>query len=463
MAAVIGHGADTPAAAREAVRELAPTAALQLHFLVLLCYRLHQTSPDAELGTTRDRYARHDAPALEWLHVFAPLFVQRGVALSGLPEALRERQLLAATCRPAARPTHLDSPSGGLARDAAWLLLSTTQLTVLPPLLSTTPQLLSTTPPLLGDGGLHVSWRLALLPMYAWLLLELALTASICCGGADRSLPANAHPADKLRAWWRQSRRGLWLVTLTALLLLFTWGGGALEAIRSGRRLAIELLGPLLVLGALALSCVGCLCGTLRRQRPRSRQSAGGGGGGGLGGGAGGTSFFGVGGRGTRFAFIVDKSGSMVNGRIGEAKQELYKAIVALPDFASVYVVFYDSSEPWAFSDRWERVRSSMVKKLKTWLNNVGPSGGTEPTPAFRAVFALDARPDVIFFLSDGEIPPESIAQIRQMNARGKRVTINAIAFGEESGSQQLRQIAQEADGEFRQVRPKGGNGDNPP
>ena len=190
---------------------------------------------------------------------------------------------------------------------------------------------------------------------------------------------------------------------------------------------------------------------------------AGGGGGGGLSGGAGGTSFFGVGGRGTRFAFIVDKSGSMVNGRIGEAKQELYKAIVALPDFASVYVVFYDSSDPWAFSDRWERVRSSMVKKLKTWLNNVGPSGGTEPTPAFRAVFALDARPDVIFFLSDGEIPPESIAQIRQMNARGKRVTINAIAFGEESGSQQLRQIAQEADGEFRQVRPKGGSGDNPP
>jgi hypothetical protein len=153
----------------------------------------------------------------------------------------------------------------------------------------------------------------------------------------------------------------------------------------------------------------------------------------------------------------------MVNGRIGEAKQELFKAIVALPDFASVYVVFYDSSDPWAFSDRWERVRSSMVKKLKTWLNNVGPSGGTEPTPAFRAVFALDARPDVIFFLSDGEIPPESIAQIRQMNARGKRVTINAIAFGDESGSQQLRQIAQEADGEFRQVRPKGGNGDNPP
>ena len=179
----------------------------------------------------------------------------------------------------------------------------------------------------------------------------------------------------------------------------------------------------------------------------------GGGGGGGLGGGAGGTSFFGVGGRGTRFAYIVDKSASM-RGRIAEAKAELYKSIVGLPDFASVYVIFYDSSDPWPFSDKWERVRSSTVQRLKKWLNDVGPSGGTEPTPAFRAVFGLDVRPDVIFFLSDGEIPPESIAQIRQMNSRGKRVIINSIAFGDEAGSQQLRQVAQESDGEFREVSP---------
>jgi hypothetical protein len=179
---------------------------------------------------------------------------------------------------------------------------------------------------------------------------------------------------------------------------------------------------------------------------------AGGGGGGGLGGGAGGTSFFGVGGRGTRFAFIVDKSGSMA-GRIGEAKEELRRAIAALPDYASVYVVFYDSAEPLSFSDRWERVRSSMMQRLKNWLGEVGPSGGTEPVPAFRRVFSLDVRPDVIFFLSDGEIPDDDVVAIRQMNARGRKVTINAIAFGDEAGGAQLRQVAQEADGEFRQVR----------
>jgi hypothetical protein len=45
------------------------------------------------------------------------------------------------------------------------------------------------------------------------------------------------------------------------------------------------------------------------------------------------------------------------------------------------------------------------------------------------------------------------------MNARGRRVTINAIAFGDEAGSAQLRQVAQEAGGEFRQVRPSADGG----
>ncbi|MFO0962463.1 MAG: VWA domain-containing protein [Phycisphaerales bacterium] len=183
---------------------------------------------------------------------------------------------------------------------------------------------------------------------------------------------------------------------------------------------------------------------------------AGGGSGGGLGGGAGGTSFFGVGGTGTRFAFIVDKSGSMGGGRLEEAKEELRKSVAGLPDYASVYVSFFDSAPPWIFSDKWERVRSSTLQKLARWLRDVGASGGTQPMGAFRQVFALDTRPDVIFFLSDGEIPEESVGEIRRLNSRGKKVVIHAIAFGDEAGSARLRQVAAEADGEFREVKPRG-------
>ncbi len=177
----------------------------------------------------------------------------------------------------------------------------------------------------------------------------------------------------------------------------------------------------------------------------------------GLGSGIGGTTFFGVGGRGMRFAFVVDKSGSMsAEGRLTEAKEELRRAIAALPDYASVYVVFYDTSEPFAFSDRWERVKGTLLKRLARWLGDVGPSGGTNPIPAFRQVYALDMRPDVIFFLSDGEIPEGCATEIRRLNARGKKVTINSIAFGDEAGAARLREVAQDSGGEFREVRPRG-------
>ena len=175
----------------------------------------------------------------------------------------------------------------------------------------------------------------------------------------------------------------------------------------------------------------------------------------GLGGGTGGTSFFGVSGRGTRFAFIVDKSGSMSSdGRLVQAKAELLRAIAALPDYASVFVVFYDSGEPWTFSDgKWERVKGSTVRRLESKLRDVGPSGGTNPMPAFRLVYALDPRPDFIFFLSDGEIPDDCAAEIRRLNSRGRKVTISSIAFGDEAGGARLREVAEDAGGEFREVR----------
>ena len=176
-------------------------------------------------------------------------------------------------------------------------------------------------------------------------------------------------------------------------------------------------------------------------------------GGGGFGGGAGGTSFFGVGGRGTRFAFIVDKSGSMLGERIALAKEELARAVAALPDFASVHVAFFDAGEPVAFTEGWERIRSGSMQRLRTWLRGVSASGDTQPITAFRQAFALEPRPDVVFFLTDGAIPQECPEQVRALNARGKRVQVNAIAFDDGRGSPQLRQIAQESGGQFREVR----------
>jgi hypothetical protein len=182
----------------------------------------------------------------------------------------------------------------------------------------------------------------------------------------------------------------------------------------------------------------------------------GGGGGATLGGGGAGTSFFGVRSRGTRFAYIVDVSGSMGQGRkIDVAMRELARSIEALPDYAYFYVVLYSSEIALPPAQRgWTRARPGTVTRFIRWLNQIDPRGGTRPVPAFRQVFSLRDRPDVIFFLTDGEIPrsDETLATVTLLNSRGRRVVINTIAFGDPASQQLLREIARTSGGVYRFV-----------
>lgn len=182
-------------------------------------------------------------------------------------------------------------------------------------------------------------------------------------------------------------------------------------------------------------------------------------GGGTLSGAGAGTSFFGVSSRGTRFCYIVDISASMQQGRkIQVAMQELAQSISGLPDYAHFYMLLFASNvtEP-PMQRGWTRARKSTINQVIRWLHLVDPGGGTEPTPAFHQAFALDVRPDVIFFLTDGEIPGATADEVAALNGRGKRVVINTIAFGNPASQDQLRQIARDSGGSYRFV-PSGGN-----
>jgi hypothetical protein len=195
-----------------------------------------------------------------------------------------------------------------------------------------------------------------------------------------------------------------------------------------------------------------------------SLESLGGGGGGGgdgmsMGGGGADVSFFGVSSRGTRIAYIVDTSGSMSEGtKIRTAMAELARSIDALPDYASFYVVLFNSgagTAPW--QKGWLRARPQEKNRMIRWLDEVSPGGGTQPLPAFNLVFALDVRPDVIFFMTDGQIPAETPMRVAELNGRGGRVVINTIAFGDPTGQDLLKQIAEQSGGAYRFVAAGGG------
>lgn len=174
-----------------------------------------------------------------------------------------------------------------------------------------------------------------------------------------------------------------------------------------------------------------------------------------LSGGGAGASFFGVSSRGTRFAYIVDISRSMADERKFEfAMRELARSIKALPDYASFFVVLFSSELMVPSMQKgWTRARRESVTRLIRWLDDqVDPAGGTQPSPAFQYVFALERRPDAIFFLTDGEIPPDTAGNVANLNSRGRGVVINTIAFGSRPSQDQLKEIARRSGGVYRYV-----------
>jgi hypothetical protein len=184
--------------------------------------------------------------------------------------------------------------------------------------------------------------------------------------------------------------------------------------------------------------------------------SPGGGGGLGPGGGGGGTSFFGIGGKGQRFAYIVDISGSMSAGeRMPTAINELKRSIAALPDFASVFVCLYANDPvPMPVGEGWVRARPANVARINEWLDRQRPGGGTQPGGAFVLAFQLNPPPDVIFFLTDGEIPEQTPDAVLALNAQQKRrkVVVHTVAFSPDASQDSLRRIARESEGTFRFV-----------
>lgn len=179
---------------------------------------------------------------------------------------------------------------------------------------------------------------------------------------------------------------------------------------------------------------------------------------GGLGGSGAATTFFGVRSVGNRFAYIVDVSASMdVDRRWGSAVDELKRSIGQLPDHAQFAIFLYSSSVTSPrFQKGWNYAGGRMTVRIGQWLDDISPHGGTQPVPAFAEALSLEPRPDVIFFMTDGQIPPSTPAQVAAMVDRGTPVVINAIAFGNPDSQDLLRLIARRAGGEYRYARGSG-------
>jgi len=176
--------------------------------------------------------------------------------------------------------------------------------------------------------------------------------------------------------------------------------------------------------------------------------------------GTGGTTFFGVSARGRRIGYVVDVSASMEGGgRLWVAIDELKRSLSALPDHTWFHVALFsnDVVVP-TFQRGWLRATDENLQRITQWLDReVSTGGGTRPGGAFQRLFGLDPPPDAIFFLTDGEVPPDTPSLVQRLNQRLQRAVVNTVAFGSEAGRAPLERIARDSDGVFRFVPVGGG------
>jgi hypothetical protein len=167
--------------------------------------------------------------------------------------------------------------------------------------------------------------------------------------------------------------------------------------------------------------------------------------------------FFGIGGYGQSFVYVVDCSGSMSEGRKFErAIYELLQSIEQLNSDQRYFVIFYNHAAYPMDADAPVPAKEDQFARTRDWISYVHPDGGTHPLPAL--LFALSLRPDAIYFLSDGQFDPHAIHELRHRNRPNKRlatrqIPIHTIAFVDRSTEGLMRMIARNSGGKFRFVK----------
>lgn len=167
-----------------------------------------------------------------------------------------------------------------------------------------------------------------------------------------------------------------------------------------------------------------------------------------------GPQFFGLGGEARaarKIVYVVDRSGSMM-GMFEDLRQELKRSIDRLRKSQKYHVVFY-STDPPLEAPPGRLVNAIRASKDRTFqfIDETMPEGMTQPIEAMRRAFML--KPDLIYFLSDGDIPEADLLKenLRTWN-RKEQVRIFTIAYVSAAGRQLLEEIAREHNGAFRFV-----------
>ena len=158
---------------------------------------------------------------------------------------------------------------------------------------------------------------------------------------------------------------------------------------------------------------------------------------------------------GNRIAFVVDNSRSMgrpeaslTQSRYSRVQTELVKSILEMSANDEFYIVFFCDHAEAMNSRIMQRATDENKAIYLEWATAVEMGGGpTNPCGAMS--LALRLKPDVIYFLTDGEF--ERGFNINLLAIQSDTI-IHTFAFGEQVGEDVLKKFAANNKGEYKYI-----------
>ena len=159
---------------------------------------------------------------------------------------------------------------------------------------------------------------------------------------------------------------------------------------------------------------------------------------------------FGVGGYGTKFMYVFDRSLSMRGAKLDEVKKELLKSFSALDERHQFNIIFYDDRyDVWKPGGKLIVADESAKKDAEEFVQKITHRGLTQHLPPL--LEAIKYGPNVIFFLTDGQDLTET--QLDEVCRKSGNICIHVIQFADESDQEQseiLRRLASRNRGRYK-------------
>ncbi len=175
------------------------------------------------------------------------------------------------------------------------------------------------------------------------------------------------------------------------------------------------------------------------------------------------TAFMDIVGKGRSFVYVIDTSSSMAHDqRLDLAASQLKRSLRLLEPYQQFQVLFYNQvvtpinlrSRP--FKDSYPATKVNVQLAVQA-IDMQQPFSGTSHLPAIQRAMLL--RPDVIYFLTDGETGGLDAAELRKLRRANRGTEIHVIVFAGTSRESQavswLETMARDSGGQYRRIMVK--------